>query len=150
MVPLKEHKHLLILEFPLMHCGTVERFLVWRFQTPLACLVWLSEPTLLQVNLVNLMLILIEKVILVGVLAFLGQLHSWICLVFKKRSKVACIFYLQAYRSSLEAPTSVCKMALLPISTKFRGPAPPAPKGMAFLKRFMGDQLNQRVGWASK
>ena len=30
----------------------------------------------------------------------------------------------QAYHSSLSAPTSLCKMALLPLNTKFKGPAP--------------------------
>jgi len=32
---------------------------------------------------------------------------------------------MPAYHSSLSAPTSVCKMALLPVNTKVRGPAPP-------------------------
>jgi len=32
---------------------------------------------------------------------------------------------MPAYHSSLEAPNSVCKMALLPLNTKVRGPAPP-------------------------
>lgn len=32
---------------------------------------------------------------------------------------------MPAYHSSLTAPTSMCKMSLLPINTKFRGPAPP-------------------------
>lgn len=32
---------------------------------------------------------------------------------------------MPAYHSNLSGPTSVCKMALLPLNTKFRGPAPP-------------------------
>lgn len=32
---------------------------------------------------------------------------------------------MPAYHSALEAPTTICKMALLPINTKYRGPAPP-------------------------
>nr|XP_058944022.1 actin-related protein 2/3 complex subunit 3-like [Pocillopora verrucosa] len=32
---------------------------------------------------------------------------------------------MPAYHSSLSAPNSLCKMALLPINTKFKGPAPP-------------------------
>ncbi|XP_065054485.1 actin-related protein 2/3 complex subunit 3-A-like [Rhopilema esculentum] len=39
---------------------------------------------------------------------------------------------MPAYHSSLSGTTSICKMALLPINTKFKGPAPPAPKDMAF------------------
>lgn len=37
---------------------------------------------------------------------------------------------MPAYHSSLTSTVSVCKMALLPINTKFKGPAPPAPSGM--------------------
>jgi len=32
---------------------------------------------------------------------------------------------MPAYHSALEAPTQLCKMALLPVNTKFKGPAPP-------------------------
>ncbi|XP_033113506.1 actin-related protein 2/3 complex subunit 3-like isoform X2 [Anneissia japonica] len=32
---------------------------------------------------------------------------------------------MPAYHSSLSAPKEICKMALLPINTKYRGPAPP-------------------------
>ena len=35
------------------------------------------------------------------------------------------VYHLQAYHSTLSAPNSLCKMALLPINTKFKGPAPP-------------------------
>uniref|UniRef100_A0A7M5WRP1 Actin-related protein 2/3 complex subunit 3 n=1 Tax=Clytia hemisphaerica TaxID=252671 RepID=A0A7M5WRP1_9CNID len=32
---------------------------------------------------------------------------------------------MPAYHSSLESPTQLCKMALLPVNSKFKGPAPP-------------------------
>ncbi len=32
---------------------------------------------------------------------------------------------MPAYHSSFQAPTTLCKLALLPINTKFKGPAPP-------------------------
>ena len=32
---------------------------------------------------------------------------------------------MPAYHSSLDSPTIICKMALLPLNTKFKGPAPP-------------------------
>jgi len=38
---------------------------------------------------------------------------------------------MPAYHSALSATNSICKMALLPVNTKFKGPAPPAPKDLA-------------------
>lgn len=35
------------------------------------------------------------------------------------------MFDLQAYHSALTAPTSMCRMAILPVNTKYKGPAPP-------------------------
>ena len=38
---------------------------------------------------------------------------------------------MPAYHSSLESSVTLCKMALLPLNTKFKGPAPPAANGSA-------------------
>lgn len=51
------------------------------------------------------------------------------CMFSKDRSLLLylmfIVYHLQAYHSTLSAPNSLCKMALLSINTKFKGPAPP-------------------------
>lgn len=42
------------------------------------------------------------------------------------------VYHLQAYHSTLSAPNSLCKMAILPINTKFKGPAPPGSKTLSY------------------
>lgn len=45
---------------------------------------------------------------------------------------------MPAYHSSLEAPNQVVKMALLPLNTKFRGPAPPGNGGKDIIDEAIG------------
>lgn len=58
------------------------------------------------------------------------------CMFAKKKSFLRdlmfIVYHLQAYHSTLSAPNSLCKMALLPINTKFKGPAPPGCKTLSY------------------